>query len=94
MRSRIYIAAITLALGSLAFQAAAQQREALKACEADIKTYCAGVERGEGRIGKCLKQNQEKLSEPCKTQLQAAAGRMKERRGQRDKPEPTSSTSN
>jgi hypothetical protein len=94
MSSRIYIATITLAFASLAFQAAAQQREALKACETDIKTYCAGVERGEGRIGKCLKQNQEKLSEQCKTQLQAAAGRMKERRSQRDKPGPTSPTPN
>jgi Cysteine rich repeat len=94
MSSRIYIVTITLAVGSLAFQAAAQQREALKACEADIKTYCANVERGEGRIGKCLKQNQEKLSEPCKTQLQAAATRMKERRGQRDKPVSTPATPN
>jgi exonuclease VII small subunit len=94
MSSRIHIVTITLALASLAFQAAAQQREALKACEADIKTYCAGVERGEGRIGKCLKENQEKLSKQCKTQLQAAAGRMKERRGQQDKPGPTSSTPN
>jgi hypothetical protein len=94
MNSRIYIAIITLTVASPAFEAAAQQRDALKACETDIKTYCASVERGQGRIGKCLKENQEKLSEHCKTQLQAAAAQMKERRGQRDKSGSTSPTPN
>jgi Cysteine rich repeat len=35
------------------------------ACKGDIATLCAGVEKGEGRIGQCMKANEAKLSPAC-----------------------------
>ena len=44
-------------------------------CAADIKKVCANVKSGEGRIGACIKEHLNDLSDPCKTRLsQAAAG--------------------
>lgn len=40
-----------------------------RACRTDLKTYCDGVQRGEGRIAACLRENAEKLSSPCRTAL-------------------------
>jgi hypothetical protein len=34
-------------------------------CKEDIKTHCAKVEAGEGRIASCLKENSSKLSKRC-----------------------------
>jgi hypothetical protein len=81
MSTRTLCLTIALASACASFTAAAQQREAMKACEADVKALCAGVERGERRIAKCLRDNQDKVSAECKTQLQAMGSRMKERRG-------------
>ena len=60
----IIVAALTLAAG-----ASAQDRPARGACAADIKTHCAGVERGQGRIAGCIKEHMKGLSEPCQTRL-------------------------
>lgn len=46
-----------------------------RVCRTDLKTYCNGVERGEGRIAACLRQNAEKLSSPCRTALSDMAQR-------------------
>jgi Cysteine rich repeat len=35
------------------------------ACKGDIATLCAGVEKGQGRIGQCMKANEAKLSPAC-----------------------------
>ena len=40
-----------------------------QACENDLHTYCSGVQPGEGRIGACLKENQDKLSVECKSKI-------------------------
>jgi hypothetical protein len=41
-------------------------KEAHAACEDDVATLCSGVEKGKGRVMKCLKENKEKVSESCK----------------------------
>jgi hypothetical protein len=43
---------------------------AMKDCREDAKKVCAGVERGEGRIVKCLRENTDKLSPSCKAHLE------------------------
>jgi hypothetical protein len=35
-------------------------------CGADVKNFCADVQKGEGRIIQCLQKNQDKLSKECK----------------------------
>jgi hypothetical protein len=81
MSIRHTVTIVALACASASFTVAAQQRDAMKACEPDMKALCAGVEQGGGRIAKCLKENQDKVSAECKTQMQAMGARMKERRG-------------
>jgi uncharacterized low-complexity protein len=49
-----------------------EAREALKkACGSDIQTYCGDAEKGGGRVGRCLRDNFDKLSGDCQTQLKA-----------------------
>ena len=49
------------------------QRAGLKACGADVKAQCAGVQPGKGRIRACVKEHFKDLSEPCQTVLLKAA---------------------
>lgn len=49
---------------ALSFSAYADSHEG--PCAKDRETYCAGVERGEGRIMKCMEENADKLSPECK----------------------------
>lgn len=47
----------------------AEMRTIAQACKADVQTLCAGVQRGDGRIGQCLKDNAAHVSAPCKQAL-------------------------
>ncbi|MEI6093426.1 MAG: cysteine rich repeat-containing protein [bacterium] len=38
-------------------------------CKADKEQFCSGVKKGKGRIKKCLKANEEKLTPACKEKL-------------------------
>lgn len=58
-------------LGGTAIAQAASSTSPQEACKTDISILCAGLERGEGRVMKCLKENREKLSEGCKTALRS-----------------------
>jgi hypothetical protein len=53
--------------------ASAQQKEVAKACAADIKTQCTGVQPGEGRIRACIKDHFKDLSDPCQAMLTKVA---------------------
>lgn len=39
------------------------------ACKADVEKYCAGVEKGKGRILACLQANQTSLTPDCQAKL-------------------------
>jgi hypothetical protein len=80
---RLFLTIAALAVASASFTVAAQQRDAMKACEPDVKALCAKVEPGSGRIAQCLRDQQDKVSAECKSQMQAMGSRMKDRRGQR-----------
>jgi hypothetical protein len=43
----------------------------MAACRTDMVALCGGVERGGGKKVQCLKDNEAKLSGPCKSALQA-----------------------
>lgn len=42
-----------------------EKLELSQACSKDIQTLCGSVERGEGRLLQCVRDNAEKLSQPC-----------------------------
>jgi hypothetical protein len=49
-----------------------QAREAMrKACATDVQTYCSDSGNGGMGLGRCLRQNFDKLSGDCRTQLEA-----------------------
>lgn len=48
------------------------------ACKADIEKFCATIEKGEGRIVKCLKENDATLSESCQTKRREMKEKHKE----------------
>jgi hypothetical protein len=50
----------------------------MEACAADRKTYCSDVERGGGRIFKCLRDNLPRLAPACQAAVQSMRA---ERRG-------------
>ena len=39
------------------------------ACRSDVKSLCAGVQRGGGRIKQCMKDHKDQLSSECKRAL-------------------------
>ncbi|MGZ3789601.1 MAG: cysteine rich repeat-containing protein [Bacteriovorax sp.] len=48
-------------------------------CAEDLKKFCAGVKRGEGRMMKCLKEHEKELSPACAAKKEE----MKEIRGKK-----------
>ena len=40
-----------------------------EACKGDVAQFCQGVQPGGGRVAKCLKENEAKLSDACKSAL-------------------------
>ena len=74
-------AAIVFGLSMLAAPAFADVRDA---CRQDKESFCKSVERGQGRIAKCMAEHRAQLSPNCKLAL---ADRMLERRAERgDRP--------
>jgi len=45
-------------------------QEFRKACQPDADKFCKGIRQGNGRIIRCLKQNEAQLSAPCKVFFQ------------------------
>jgi hypothetical protein len=71
---RLAIAALLAATiaGSAASSANAQgnqSRELRQACSADVRSVCAGVMPGGGRIKQCMTEKFDQLSDGCKAAL-------------------------
>jgi hypothetical protein len=64
------------AIALLSISAFAQNAQ--QACAGDIKTYCAGVSQGEGRVAQCLRSHKEQLSPGCQRGMAQATTLMKE----------------
>ena len=72
LRSCVALLALAL-LPTIAVAQSAQQ-----ACAPDIRTFCAGVQQGEGRIARCLQQHRSELSPACQAGMGRSAQLMKE----------------
>jgi hypothetical protein len=68
---------------------AADMTAVQQACKMDVETYCATVERGEGRILNCLKEHRDNVSEGCKT---AVRGMQEQRQSVAKAPATTTTT--
>jgi hypothetical protein len=70
-----------LGIGALAIASATaaepSKGAAQQACKADVERFCASVQRGDGRVRKCLLEHKEQLSTPCKEAVQATASKRK-----------------
>ena len=75
-RENFGFAALFAVLALAAVPALAQSAQ--QACAPDIQAFCAGVPQGEGRIAKCLRANQQKLSPGCQRGMAQTATLMKE----------------
>ena len=47
----------------------AQMRDIRSVCEADIKSHCAGIQPGGGRLMQCVQAKQSEISAPCREVL-------------------------
>lgn len=48
-------------------------------CKADREKFCRGVEPGQGRIWKCLKEHQGELAAECSAAMEQGKAKMRER---------------
>jgi hypothetical protein len=48
-------------------------------CRADVEKHCAGVERGGGGLGRCLREHQAELTPACRDHLAARHEKMRAR---------------
>lgn len=65
------IAALTLAIFFTASTQASEfnlfdKMQLRNACGPDIEAACGATEPGEGRLAQCIRDNAEKLSQPCR----------------------------
>jgi hypothetical protein len=49
------------------------QSAAMKACGGDVKSLCAGIQPGDGRVKACIKSHFSDVSAPCQAVLVKAA---------------------
>jgi hypothetical protein len=69
---------IGLAAFALAVATAAYGQNPQQVCAPDIQAYCAGVQQGEGRIARCLRANEAKLSPACRAGMAKTGALLKE----------------
>jgi hypothetical protein len=68
---RTFLAVSVIALFSATSGMA--QSAAMNACRGDVKTLCAGIQPGEGRVRACIKSHFNDVSAPCQAVLLKAA---------------------
>jgi hypothetical protein len=69
---------LTVVMLSIGVAAAADTPAAKSPCADDAAKYCKDVKPGDGRIAKCLKENEKQLSPACKSSIEDTKKRVKE----------------
>ncbi|WP_246669051.1 cysteine rich repeat-containing protein [Ancylobacter sp. TS-1] len=73
IRGLIVVVFATMAGAAFAQNLTRSQQQALRtACEADIRSVCAGIQPGGGRLLQCIRANPDKISQGCKDALASA----------------------
>lgn len=78
MKKIIYITGVLLLTFGLSAQEKPVNVDNAKPCKEDRKNLCQGIKPGGGRIWKCFKENESKLSEGCKLHIEAKKAEHKE----------------
>jgi hypothetical protein len=82
---RKFIAIVCVLGGSSVAMANEAQRTPLPGCANEVATYCQGVEKGRGRIAKCLRDNKDRLGEACRADIEGLKALIQEIRAERRK---------
>jgi hypothetical protein len=75
MAMRLILLPVLVALGVLAGPATPARADLLTACSPEVRTYCADVRQGRGRITACLASHRDQLGSGCLPEVQATARR-------------------
>lgn len=73
IRSQVVAVICALSLPAMFAPAPAQANNMMSACASDIANMCSDVSNGRGRITACLMANGDRLSAPCKPEVDALA---------------------
>lgn len=65
--------------GAMAADPSSKGTAVESACKSDIENFCKGISVGGGRIARCLKENESKLSPGCKVEIEAKQAAAKEK---------------
>jgi len=74
-RMTMVLAVVMLSIG---VAAAADTPAAKGPCADDVAKYCKDVKQGDGRIARCLKENEKQLSPACKSSIEESEKRKQE----------------
>ncbi len=72
MRKRVWLGVLASAMLVTSMPSYAQDTNTPKpreACAADVQKLCANIQPGGGRIAKCMRDNVDKLSQPCRASI-------------------------
>lgn len=69
---KVYVLMSALVAFTIHFSLDATAAGVRTACKTDIKTHCAGVQKGKGRIKHCLDEHTAELTPECKASMQDA----------------------
>ena len=72
---------LSFASFALFAQDAVEEKSAEKPCKEDREKFCKEIKPGQGRIIKCLKENEGQLSASCKAHFEKKAAEAKENHG-------------
>lgn len=70
----IALIAMTFAFQNIAFAGGGRNA----ACKADLEKFCKDIEKGKGRVGKCLADHKSELSQECSEHMKARKEHTKE----------------
>lgn len=62
--------------GLLLYFGQGMANEAARVCAQDYKKFCAGIQPGDGRIGRCLMENKNDISQQCRYVLEQATRKL------------------
>lgn len=71
---RALLPVLTLAAGLAAGHAVPARADMMTTCAPEIRTFCANVTNGRGRVSSCLASRFSALSAACRTEVQAVMG--------------------